>query len=105
MKDLTQIYAKSGSTMTFNNFFKTLAYKDAKEVLDAAGLKHTEIILRTPPAPNRPAQVLAHDLIAFAFIQWLDGLRYQRMVLKLLNERDAAQTQAQPQPQPAGVQP
>jgi hypothetical protein len=90
MQDITKIYNQSKSTMTFNNFFKTLAYKDAKQVLEEAGLNHPEIILRTPPAPNRPTQVLAHPLIAMAFIQWLDSPRYFRMLNRLLQEREAA---------------
>lgn len=89
MQDITKIYAQSKSTMTFNNFFKTLAYKDAKEVLDNEGLMQPQILLRTPPAPNRPTQVLAHDLIAFAFIQWLDSPRYFRMLNRMLKERAA----------------
>lgn len=87
MQDITNIYTKSRSTMTFNNFFKTVSFRNAKEVLEAQGLPLNEIIVRTPSAPGRPAQVRAHDLIAMVFIQWLDEQRFHRTLLKLLTER------------------
>lgn len=88
MQDLTQIYTKSRSTMTFNNFFKTVSYKNAKEVLEAQGLPLRKIIDRTPSAPGRPAMVKAHDLIALVFIQWLDEQRFHRTLMKLLPKTD-----------------
>jgi hypothetical protein len=74
--------------MTFNNFFKTLSFKNAKQVLEDRGLPLKEIIVRIPPAPARPSQVMAHELIAMVFIQWLDEPRYMKMLAKLLDDRN-----------------
>lgn len=89
MRDLAQIYKQSKSTMTFQNFFKSLSFKNAKQVLEDKGLPLREIINRIPPAPDRPSQVFVHDLIAMVFIQWLDEPRYFRMLDKLLQDRVA----------------
>lgn len=90
MRDLYKIHADSKSTMTFNNFFKSMSFKTAKQMLEEKGFADKEIVYRVPPAPARPAQVFAHDLIALIFIQWLDEARYMRMLDKMLYQLNPA---------------
>lgn len=72
--------------MTFNNFFKSMSFRSARQVLEEKGLSAKEIVHRVPPAPARPSQVFAHDLIALIFIQWLDEPRYMRIVHRMLTD-------------------
>lgn len=86
MQDLTAMYDKAKSTLYFNNFFKSTSYKLAVEELEKKGVPKSDIIQKSPPAPHRRSQVLAHDLIALLFTQWLDEPRFCRMLLKLLEK-------------------
>lgn len=88
MQDLVKLYERSKSTKSFANFFKSMAYHTAKEELSKMNIPMPQIITRTLPAPNKPAQALAHDLIALIFIQWLDEPRFCRALYKLLEDRN-----------------
>ena len=87
MQDLTRLFNSAKTTLYFNNFFKTIAYKTAKEVLEELGTPQHDIMTRSQPARGVPAQTMAHDLIALLFVQWLDDARFSRTLLKLLRAR------------------
>ena len=86
MQDLNRIYLSQARRPSFYNFFKSKGYKDALTFLQSEGLSDEQIMQRTRPARGRAAQIMAHDLIALAFVQWLDGIDYNRRLMRILSD-------------------
>ena len=85
MRDLNQLYAKNGMKKTFINFFKTTVFKDAKQFLLDEGVPMEQILIRTNSYRGQAATCMAHELVAMAFIQWDDGKKFNKMLLRMIS--------------------
>ena len=84
MQDLYQLYNTHGMKKTFLNFFKTTYYRDARQFLLDEGMPPDKILQRSRPYRGHASTCMAHDLIAFAFVQWDDGKKFNRMLQKII---------------------
>ena len=85
MRDLNQLYAKNGMKKTFINFFKSTVFKEAKQFLLDEEVPLEEILQRTRPYRGQAATCMAHEIVALAFIQWDDGKKFNKMLLRMIS--------------------